>query len=184
MNKNLIKLAIAGIVVAVVAFGMIGVYNSSVKVEETIIAKADSVEQVFAQFGQKVKEVAQVPSMQADDVGKVFREAMEGRYGSDGSGAMFQWIQEQNPNLNSEVYTRIQSVIESGRNDFQRENQQLIDLRRTYKTSLRSFPGGMVRRTVFGFPTFDMDTQYVPISTSAAREVIERGYEEGPIQLR
>jgi hypothetical protein len=184
MNKNLIIVGGILTVVAVIGFSIIGVNNSSVKVEESIIAKHQSVEQVFAQFGQKVKEVAQVPSMQAEDVGKVFRDAMEGRYGADGSGAMFQWIQEQNPNLNSEVYTRIQTVIEAGRNDFQRENQQLIDLRRNYATALRVFPGGFLRKSILGYPTFDMETQYRPVSTASARETIERGFEEGPIQLR
>ena len=41
--------------------------------------------------------------MYADDVARVTREAIEGRYGDKGSQATFQWLQEQNPQLDRVV---------------------------------------------------------------------------------
>src|SRR5690606_7192000 len=89
---------------------------------------------IYAQYGQKVLEVAQVPDMYIADVVKVTTAALEGRYGPDGSKAVFQWIQEQNPNVDPSLYRAVQQVIEAGRSDFENGQRRLIDVRRQYET--------------------------------------------------
>src|SRR5690606_23071809 len=101
-------IAVAVLVVGVVLLGL-GSYASAktygAQTEASLRAAQDQSRNVLAQAGQKIQEVAQVPQMYADDVARVTREAIEGRYGPDGSKAAFQWLTEQNPQLDSAVYT-------------------------------------------------------------------------------
>ena len=52
-------------------------------------------------------EAAQIPAMQRDDLIDVVESALSARYGEDGSQAMFQFIQEQNPNIDDQIKRRI-----------------------------------------------------------------------------
>jgi hypothetical protein len=53
---------------------------------------------------------------------------------------MMNWIKEANPNFDSSMYTKVQQVIESGRNDFQDSQKQMIDQVRDYKTYVGQMP--------------------------------------------
>ena len=200
MSKNKIGLivgaAVFGLIAIMCVSSYIGNYNTAVTLEETIVARDDNAQNVMAQYGQKIQEAAQIPGMQADDVARVFGEAMTGRYGDDGSGALFQWIQEQNPTLDASVYTNLQTMIEAGRDDFQAEMTILIDSKRTYVTKLRSFWSGFWMG-VGGFPTLcvgapsnrlNADNEpcddYAVVTTARASDVFENRQEDAPIDLR
>lgn len=172
------------IVTAMVGLGIsyVSAYNTANKLENEIIAAWEDNENILAQYGQKIAEAAQVTDMQRDDVAAVLTGAIEARYGEDGSRAAMQWIQEQNPNLDSSVYQQIMRIVEAGRNDFQMAQSMLIDKKRAYRTALGSLMQGMMMR-IAGFPKIDLD-EYQTISTTRARDTFESGIEEEPIQLR
>lgn len=144
-------------------------------------AQKDSLN-VFAQAGQKIREVAQVPKMYADDVARVTREAIENRYGEDGSKAAFQWLQEQNPQLDSSIYAEVNQVIQSGRRDFENAQRRQIDVQRQYEAALGStWRGWWLKRA--GYPKEDL-SKFAIVSTAEADEVFRTKQEAGPIQLR
>lgn len=176
---------ISGVVLA----GMIGIgaisyvsaFNAANRMERNIVATDENNRNILAQYGNRIAEAAQIPAMQRDDMKDVITAALEGRYGEDGSHAVFQAIQEQNPNIDSTVYVQLQRMIEAGRVEFASAQTKLVDQKRIYETSLGSFWQG-TWMSVAGYPKIDL-TEYQIVSTSRADEAFTTGIEE-PIQLR
>lgn len=187
MNKGVIIALVAtvgliGMAILIAVMSYIGANNYGVEVESKIKAEYTNNQNILAQYGQKLQEAAQVPDMQRDDFSKVAREAIEARYGAEGSKAMFQWIQEQNPQLDSKVYLKLQQIIESGRDEFKNSQTKLIDVKRSYETNLGYFWRGMWLR-IAGFPKINLD-DYKVVVTDRAAEAFKSGKEEAPIKLR
>ena len=173
-------------VVAVVAIASyISANNYGVGMEAQLSAKYKNNQNILAQYEQKIKEAAQVPGMQKDDFKEVFTAALQGRYGANGSKAVFQFLKEQNPQLDTKVYTKLQQIIEAGRNDFQAGQTGLLDVCRSYETNLGYFWKGLWLR-IAGFPkdAAGMKKMCTPIVTDRTEKVFEAGKENGPISLR
>lgn len=157
------KGAVVGLaVLAIVAvFGvstvgwLIGTRNEFISLEQGITAQYDQNRNNYDNFVKAVVETAQVSGKYAEDLGKITRAAIEGRYGANGSQAVFQWIQEQNPQLDASVYKKIQQVIEAGRLSFETNQKTLIDKKRVYQIKIQQFPDSIVAG-VFGFPRIDL----------------------------
>ena len=130
---------------------IVGTNNDAVRQEQGIVAAYKSNQNVLSNYSTKVAEAVQIPAMQRDDLKEVITAALDARYGETGSKAAFQWIQEQNPNIDSSVYKQLQQIIEAGRNDFRRNQDVLLDKKRVYETKLNQFPSGFIL-TFLGFP--------------------------------
>lgn len=185
MSKGVIvTLGIVGIFVLIgaVIFGSyVSAYNYGADMETRLEAEMKNNEQILANYGKKIKEAAQIPSMQTDDLVKIFTGTLGARYGSDGSKAAFQWIKEQNPQLDQSTYRNLQNLIEGGRNKFENSQTKLIDIKRQYKKALRTFWQGMWLR-VAGLPSIDLD-KIVVVTSERAVNAFETGREEA-LQIR
>ena len=170
------------LIVIVGATSYIGANNYGAKIEAQLIAERDNNQNVLAQGQQKVMEAAQVPAMMRDDFAKVAKDAITGRYGPNGSQATFQWLQEQNPQMDSKVYAKIQQLVEAYRDEFKNSQTKMIDVRRQYDAELGMFWRGMWLR-IAGFPKVDL-TQFKPITTDRVEDTYKRGKEAAPLQLR
>ena len=177
----LIAGVIAGAVVGTGVVSYISAYNTGNRLERAIVATDENNRNILAQYGNRIAEAAQVPAMQRDDLTAVVTAALEGRYGEDGSRAVFQFIQEQNPQIDSTVYVQLQRMIEAGRIEFAAAQTKLVDQKRIYETALGSFWQG-TWMSVAGYPKIDLD-EYQIVSTARADEAFETGVEE-PMQLR
>ena len=177
---------IAAVVVGVVAVGAIGSYisyaNYGNRAEVAIKAKYADNENVYANGTQKVMEIAQVPSMYAADLKTIVTAAIQGRYGENGSQATFQWLKEQNPGLDPAMYTKIQQVIESFRNEFKNAQTALLDQCRSYETNRGNVWSGFWLNLA-GYPKMDIDKMCTIVSTDKARQTFETKRDTG-IQLR
>ena len=174
-----------GVIVAGIA-GIVGVsyvsaYNTGNRLEATIKATYEDNQNVLAQYSNRIAEAAQVPAMQRDDLKEVVTAALDARYGDEGSRAMFQFIQEQNPTIDSTVYVELQRIIVAGRQDFQNAQTRLIDQKRVYETALGSFWQG-TWMGVAGYPKVDL-AQYNIVTNARTEEAFTTGQEEA-IQLR
>lgn len=180
------KYMIAG---ALVVFGIMGIltmsyitaYNTGNRLEQQIAATYEDNQNVLAQYSNRIAEAAQIPAMQRDDLKQVVTAALDARYGEEGSRAMFQFIQEQNPQIDSAVYTQLQRMIEAGRIDFANAQTRLIDQKRVYQTALGSFWKGTWMR-IAGYPTINLG-DFKIVTNSRTRDAFETGIEE-KIQLR
>ena len=171
-----------GVLILVCIMSYISAHNRGVSMENNMLAMWKNNEQILGQYGQKIAESAQIPSIQAEDMAKVFTDTLSARYGEGGSNAGMQWIQEQNPNLDSAVYTKLQQMIEAGRDDFKFAQTKFISSKKAYKVATENFWGGMWMGFA-GYPKIDFD-DYKAITTDRASETFKSGKESAPISLR
>lgn len=150
-----------GFVVLLVICGLscggyiMSVNNTCVTFENRITAQYDKNQNVYDNFWKTVKEVAQVPDKYAKDVKSLYKSVLEGRYGKNGSGAMWQWLKEHNPTLDSTLYRNVQQAIEAGRTDFKNNQTILIDVKNEYNIFRQQFPASFFS-TMLGFPKIDL----------------------------
>jgi hypothetical protein len=168
-------------IVAMGAVSYVSAYNTGNRLETTIKATYEDNQNVLAQYSNRIAEAAQVPAMQRDDLKEVVTAALDARYGEEGSQAMFQFIQEQNPTIDSTVYVELQRIIVAGRQDFQNAQTRLIDQKRVYETALGSFWQG-TWMGIAGYPRVDL-AEYNIVTNARTEEVFSTGQEEA-IELR
>ena len=159
------------------AASYVGAHNKGVSFDNRLAAAWENNENILGQYSLKIQEMAQVPGMYANDLKEVVREAMSGRYGEDGSGAVFHWVQEKNPTVDSTLYVEIQREMKVGRNKFEAAQTQLVDVKRAYKDQLDFFWSGMWLR-IAGFPKTDL-SKYKIITSEHAQETFESGVDKG-----
>lgn len=156
-------------------------FNYGNETERALVAQLDQNKNVHSAHVLKIKELVQVNDMYAADLERIVTASIQGRYGDDGSKATWQWIKEHNPTLDPSLYTKVQQVIEAGRNEFKNSQQTLIDMKRGYETNLGYFWKGMWLRAA-GYPKINLADIKVVISGSTS-QTYETGI-DAPVQLR
>ena len=161
---------------AVVSF-----YNTSIRMENGIKAQYEQNKNNYDNYFKKLKEVAQVPDMYVADMKKLWDGVRAGRYGTKGSQAVFQFIKEQNPQVDASLYKKVQDVVEAGRNGFEADQKMLIDKKREYDNYRMGFPNNVLAGFM-GFPKIDLD-KFRIVTSDETEGVFERKKSE-PIKLR
>lgn len=170
-------LGIIAVLVAIPAVSYVSYYNEGARQDALLKAQYDQMQNVLAQYSLKVTEAAQVPQMYTNDLAKITKLAISGRYGPNGSQATWQWIKEHNPNIDPQMFIKIQEIIEGGRDNFQTSQTQFIDMKRAYQTELNSFWSGIWLRAA-GYPKVPLDS-YKLISSDHAAEAFKTGIDKG-----
>ena len=146
-------------------------YNYGNRAEQEIIAQYDDMRNILGQYSLKVNEAAQVPDMYKDDLKEVMTSVMTARMGPDGRKAAFQWFKEHNVNIDAAMYTKIQQIIEAGRNKFENTQTKFIDTKRVYETNLGYLWKGTWLK-IAGYPNIDLD-KYSIISSEHANATFD-----------
>lgn len=187
MSGKVVAAAIVGIVVLGIIMGVsfgaaiMGFYNNAVKMENGIKAQYEQNKNNYDNYFKKLKETAQVPEMYTDDMRKIYGEVITGRYGSQGSRAMFQWIKEHNPSLDAALYKKVQDVIESGRNSFGADQKMLLDKKLQYDNYRQTFPNNVIAGFL-GFPKINLD-EYAIVTSEETEDAFKTKKSE-PLKLR
>lgn len=175
-------LAIVGVIGAVLFTGWLGAANDGAALESQIKATQDDNRQVLGQYTIRIAEMGQVPAMQRDDLSKVMSDAFEGRYGEDGSQAVFQWIKEAYPGqVDNQLYRNLQTEMSAGRIAFAANQTKLLDQKRVYETKLNQPISGFFMKLA-GYPKLDLNDIRI-VSSAAAEKAFETGLDE-PVKLR
>ena len=159
----------------------VSAYNTGNRLEKVIVAQHDNNRNILSKYHTKIAEAVQVPEMYKNDFKEVVVGAMEGRYGDGGSKATFQWIKEHKIDFDSSLYTKIQQMIEAGRNEFGNEQTKLIDKKRVYETKLGTLWGGTWMK-VAGLPKINLD-DYKIVVVGSAQKIFDTG-EDQVLKLR
>jgi len=183
------------IIVLVAFFGLmfvfaagIGLYavnkrNSFIAVENGIVFSYEESKNVHSNYVLKIKEMAQVPAMATAQLATIIREAIQGRYGDDGSKAVFQFIKEQNPTVDQSLYTNIQKEITGGRSDFKTSITRVNDRKQVATNMLDDTVGGFFLKFM-GMPRkhfgYDGDKDDYPVIMSEqSAETFKTGIDKG-----
>jgi hypothetical protein len=183
------KTAIAAIAVfSILGIIVVGSYvshaNYGNKAEVGVEKEYQNLQNILSQYTLKVSEAAQVPSMYKDDMKEVMTSVMSSRMGASGSQAMFQWFKEHQINLDSKMYSKIQALIESGRNQFQNAQTRFLDIKATYTANLGYVWSGMwlgfagYPNLNVGYPRGTSD-DYMIVKSEAAIQTFETGVDSG-----
>ena len=141
-------------IIAVVS--VVGIYNTCIRHEADIKAQYSENQNNYDKLFKSVAETAQVPTAYAKDLKDLYTTTTATRYGQGGSKAVFQFIKEHNPTLDSSLYKQVQQVIESGRIDFESKQASLIDRKRVYESQvINTAVTGSIAK-VLGFPRIDL----------------------------
>lgn len=177
-------IAFIGVLLFIIIAGIasyVSAANYGNATEASLRAAIKNNENIYANGTQKIVEIAQVPAMYVDDVRKVTEAAIVGRYGDQGSQAVFQMLREQNPQLDASLYKAIQQEIRAFRDQFQNGQTAMLDRKRAYETALGTVWTGTWLRFA-GYPKLDL-AQYDIVTTDKAAETFRTKRDTG-IQLR
>lgn len=145
MSKKMIGIVVAGLVLVLggTLFLMDMSYdNKEVELRNAITAKQEANAARFDTVWKTIKQTAGVTDKYASDFKEIYNGIMEGRYKADGqNNPMFKWIHEQNPQLDSAIYTKLANTIEAQREAFTRDQQKLLDLKREHDNIRTRKPG-------------------------------------------
>ena len=171
-------------VVLVIILGFVGLtaatyvqyHDQAVQYESKLDADWKSSKLSLSNYTTKVQEIAQVPAMYKKDLQDVVEATFNGRYGNDGSKAVFQFIKEQNMPLDPTMYQKIQQVMESGRNEFKTSQDAVVDTKRSYENQLKKVWSGFWMKLA-GYPKVDLD-KYKIVVVGGIDEKFESGQDE------
>ena len=181
----IVVLCIFGFMSAIVITGVVAYIsnaNYGNEAEKQIVAEYTNMENILAQYSLKVQEVAQVPDMKTDDLARITKESMSGRYGENGSQAVFQWLQENYPgSVTDTLYAEITQVMKAGRDKFENAQSKFIDTKRVYEVNLGYIWKGFWLRLA-GYPKINLEDFQI-ISSEHAIDAFKTGVDKG-IKLR
>lgn len=122
-------LGVLGVFILIIVISAIVIWNQrgeAVSLETQIEAQLKSNESNYDAMWKKFKEMTQVTDLQAEQFKDVYADLISGRY--EDIKLLFKAVQEQNPNLNGEVYTKLQNEISAGRTEFDRNQKKITDM--------------------------------------------------------
>lgn len=175
----IIIFALLAVITGTYFLGYLGYRNTAMSFENDIPAQYTQTQNVYDNGWKKVVEVAQVPAMQAAQVKDVYDGVMKGRYGADGSKAMIQVLQEQNPNLPTETYVTIQRTVEAFHDEFQSSQQNLIARKQEYAKFITATTAGLFYNWLGKFPHIHIG---VPTGTQDDYQIVTSDKTQGDFQ--
>lgn len=174
------------ILVGCLIFGgmVISKRNSFVRVENNITTSYDESKNVHSNYVLRIQEMAQVPKMATKQLAELVKASNEGRYGADGSKAVFQFLKEQNPNIPDSLFTNIQKEMVGGRLDFQSKITRVIDNKKVAYNMLDDTIGGFILKDILGMPRRNIGydggkDDYPVIMSESSVETFKTGVDKG-----
>ncbi len=174
------------ILVSCLIFGgmVISKRNAFVRIENNIVTSYDESKNVHSNYVLRIQEMAQVPKMATKQLSEIIKASNEGRYGADGSKAVFQFLKEQNPNIDQSLFTNIQKEMVGGRLDFQSKITRVIDNKKVAYNMLDDTVGGFILKDILGMPRKNIGydggkDDYPVIMSETSVETFKTGVDKG-----
>lgn len=182
-----------GIVIAVVAllFGGVGgtlflmyqsLHDGAIVSEATIQQKDEESQNVLSRVNVSIANLVGNATAYSEEVKEVIKAAVEGRYGDKGSQAVFQMIQEQNPEVKTVLREKLADVITGGQKEFEIAQTRKIEVCTAYRKELGYLVKGTMLR-IAGFPKLIMDKSCQVVTGAKTRDAFNTGLQT-PTKMR
>ncbi len=139
-------LLVLGVVVFMFAglfgFGYVSYSNAEIRLVKQIEAKQKSNENHFDTMWKVISQQAMITEQYKDSFKDIYGDIMANRYSGEG-GSLMKWVQESNPQFDSSLYSKLMTSVESLRLQFQRDQDQLIDLNNEHNMLIATLPGSL-----------------------------------------
>ena len=156
--------------------------NYANEAEAGIVATYKNNENLLAGYSTKIVELAAVPAEKTKHLKEVINAEMTGRYGSDGSKAIFQFISENAAGtVTDDLYREISQAIRAGRDEFKNGQTRMASLDQSYATNRGYIWKGFWIRLA-GYPKIDLTKYTTLVSSSHAKEAFDTKIDNG-VQL-
>jgi len=173
MKKVLIGSLVGVVVLIIIAVASMSTIwshrNTAVSLDEQIKAQHVANKSNYDNMWKSFKEAAQVSDKQAEQFKDVFAEVMKERNGNK-DNLLMEAVQEQNPNMSTELYMYLQNMIKAGRTEFDNNQKKIADIIREYNTFIRKC---VIMNAIFRFDILDAN-DYIVTS-----EKTEKAFETG-----
>ena len=162
------------VVVGIGVMAYVGAANKGNQMENQI----DNLRQLSASnlsnLAMSIQEQAQVPEMATDHLKQIIEAQMSGRYGADGSKAVFQFLKEQNLQVDQRMYLNIQATMSGGRKEFEITQNRLMSTCRAYKNEVGNVWSGFWLRLA-GYPKANLAVICRAVTDSKTDAAFETG---------
>ncbi len=151
--------------------------------ENAILAEYKKGRNILGQVTTKMMEMAQVTEMSIDAQERLI-QAIFGQEGRAGNQAAWQWVQEQNPNIDTSLFNKLADVVNASRDEFKNHQTNLLARCQNYRTLLNA-PIDQFFFKFAGYPDKNMENGYTllkmctPIESSHSRNAFETGIDDG-----
>lgn len=164
------------VVVGIGVMAYVGAANKGNQMENQI----DNLRQLSASnlsnLAMSIQEQAQVPEMATDHLKQIIEAQMSGRYGADGSKAVFQFLKEQNLQVDQRMYLNIQATMSGGRKEFEITQNRLMSTCRAYKNEIGNVWSGFWMRLA-GYPKVDLKVVCRAVTDTKTDAAFESGHQ-------
>lgn len=167
-------LGLCVLVGGIAAMAYIGAANKGNTMENSIDQLRQSSASTLSNLTQNIQELAQVPEMATDHLKQIIEAQMSGRYGQDGSKAVFQFLKEQNLQVDQRMYLNIQAAMSGGRKEFEISQNRLLSQCTSYKNEVGNVWSGFWLRQA-GYPKADLKVVCRAVTDSKTDAAFETG---------
>lgn len=175
MSKGLrITLGVIGALFVLLFIGVSTTWshrNTAVELEERIKAQHISNKSNYDNMWKSFKEIAQVTDMQAEHYKDVYTGLITGR--NQDTNLLFKMIKEDNPKLDSSLYTKLQREISAGRKTFDNNQSKVTDMIREYNTFIKK---KFIMASITGRK--EMDANDYIITSGRTKKAFETGEDD------
>lgn len=164
-----------------VFLGYQSMHDQAVTTENQIKKLNTDSEVALSTMTIKIQDAVGLNKTYTDSLKEVVRAAVEGRYGKDGSKATMQWIQEQNPTVDSKMFMKVHDIIDGGNTEFQISQNRKTELCTSYETTRDTLVKGFFLRLA-GFPKKDVETLCRVVLDDSTDKAFKSGKREATIK--
>lgn len=182
-----------GWLIALIVVGVLGIFGAGcigtvlgfrsdcIQAEAGLEAQYKANQSTYDSMWKTFKEMTQVSDIYANRVRDLFKDAISGRYGAEGSKQVFLALKEDNPHLDPTLYTKIETAVEAGRTRFNQDQKELLDRKSQYEVILNSNAGAIVN-VLFHFPHKDISKFDIVTSDVTERAFTSKKADEIKLQ--
>ncbi len=167
--------AFAVLAVVVVFIMSISYQNAYESLQQDISAQYKKIETDYEKMSRVILQQAGILNKYSEDFKEIYKGMMTGRYGEKGSQAMWQWIKEQNPQIDASLYAKLMTTVEAQRTTFSRYQEKVAAMVAESNKMLKVAPSKW-------FVTGEIQEARI-VSSSSTKAIMETGIDDSSNDL-